>query len=315
MKYSLLALLATAALSLPAFAAPEEPQADEGIVESSPAAGQQPEAVAVPKPARDFAVIRLGTEEIKNSEAEELWKSLFPGGAAPDFAGFDENIRQNVLRGMVSEKLIYSEAIKEGFDKSDEVKKRLASLEKQLIMQSFMESKAKSLVTEQQLKTAYAEHTAALKNQEEIRARHILVQTEEEARAISKEMKKGGDFEQAAKEKSTDKGSGTQGGDLGYFTKDKMVPEFSEAAYKLKKGEVSDPVKSSFGWHVIKVEDRRPVKVPSFEEMREELQAETSNKAVQEYVEGLLKKADIKYYGSDGKEKQFSRSIETPKKM
>jgi peptidyl-prolyl cis-trans isomerase C len=87
------------------------------------------------------------------------------------------------------------------------------------------------------------------------------------------------------------------------------VPEFAEAAFKLKKGDVSAPVKSEFGWHVIQVEDRRAVQVPSFDEMKEGLKAEVANKSVQTYVEALLKKSDVKYFGSDGKEKPFSTSL------
>lgn len=308
MKNPLLLLLAATSLSLSAA------YAQEAKTPAAPAAAPQetaPPAEAT-KP-KDYTILRLGGEEIRYSEAEELWKGLFPGGSSPDFSTFDESIRQNVLRGMVSERLIYNEALKEGFDKSAEVQKRLESLKKQLIMQSFMETKAKALVTEDALKKAYAQKTAALKNEEEVHARHILVATEEEAKNLSKELKKGGDFESLAKEKSMDKGSGTQGGDLGWFTKDKMVPEFADAAFKMKKGDVSEPIKTSFGWHVIKVEERRKVKIPSFEEMREELVADVSNDAVQAYVEGLLKKSDIKYYGPDGKERDFSRTIQ-PKK-
>lgn len=316
MKTSFLALCLAVSL-MPAFVQAAEEKPEQPVAEDASEAPAAPEKKAVkaeskpaPKSTKDYTVIKVGNEEIKNSEAEELWKGLFPGGTAPDFSSFDENIRQNVLRGIVSERLIYQEAVKEGFDKSEEVQKRLESLKKQLILQSYMQSKTKKLITDAQLKAAYAKRTAALKNEEELRARHVLVASEEDAKSIAKELKKGGDFEKIAKEKSTDKGSAVQGGDLGYFTKDKMVPEFAEAAFKLKKGEISDPVKSGFGWHVIKVEDRRAVKVPSFDDLREELQAEVSNQAVQDFVETLLKKADIKYYNAEGKEQTFSRNLE-----
>jgi len=259
---------------------------------------------------KDYTILRLNGEDIKASEAEELWKTLFPGNNAPDFNTFDESIRQNVLRGMISEKLIYQEALKAGFDKSPEVQKRLENLKKQVILQTFMESKSKTLVTDEQLRKLYAEKVAERKDEDEVHARHILVKDEADAKAIVKELKKGADFEQVAKDKSLDKGSGAQGGDLGYFTKDKMVPEFADAAFKLKPGEISQPVKTSFGWHIIKVEDKRKVHVPTFEEMKDELQGELSNKVVQDYVEGLLKKADIKYYSPEGKEKTFSRSLQ-----
>lgn len=310
MKSPLSALLATTAaviMSMTAYAAAHE--SGDATEEPVPQVSAPKEVQADSKP-KDYTILRLGADEVKYSEAEDLWKGLFPDGTAPDFSTFDETIKQNVLRGMVSEKLIFQEAVKEGYDKSEEVQKRLESLKKQLIMQSFMESKAKTLVTDSQLKAAYAAKTSSMKNEEEVRARHILVASEDEAKAIAKQVKEGADFEKLAAEKSQDKGSGTQGGDLGYFTKDKMVPEFAEAAFKMKKGDISNPVKSSFGWHVIKLEDRRKVKIPSFEEMREELQADVANEAVQKYVETLLKKADIKYYGPDGRERDFSRKIE-----
>jgi peptidyl-prolyl cis-trans isomerase C len=269
-------------------------------------------AKPAPDAGKDYVILKVGNEDIKNSDVLDVWKGLFPGSSAPDFATFDENIRQNVLRGLVSEKLIYQEAVKAGVDKSDEVKKRLAGLEKQVVMQTYMEQKAKTLVTDDQLKAAYAKKVADMKGEEEIKARHVLLTSEDEAKKVSEELKKGGDFDKIAKEKSTDKASGANGGDLGWFTKDRMVPEFADAAFKLKKGEISAPVQTAFGWHVIKVEDRRPVKVPSFDEMKESLKSDVTNKAVQTYVEGLLKTADVKYYDANGKEKDFPR-VAAPK--
>lgn len=292
-----LLLAATALIAAPALAEDSKPEA--GATEAAKPA----------EPVKDYTVIKLGNEEIKNSEVLDIWKNLFPNNSAPDFNNFDENIRQNVLRGMVSERLIYNEALKSGVDKDPAVQKRIAAMQKQVVMQSFMEQKAKASVTDDQLRAAYAEKVAASKGMEEVKARHILVASEDEAKKLSDQIKKGADFEKLAKEKSTDKGSGANGGELGWFTKDKMVPEFADAAYKLKKGEVSGPVKSEFGWHIIQVEDRRPVQIASFDEMKESLRGDLTNKNVQAYVEGLLKKADIKYYGADGKEKSFSTSL------
>ena len=301
-RLSAVLLAATALATFPALA-------QEAPAEKKEAPAAAAEAAKPAAPAKDYTIIKIGSDEIKNSEVLDIWKGLFPGGTAPDFATFDENIRQNVLRGLISERLLHKEALKAGYDKNAEVKKRIAQMEKQVIMQSFMEDKAKNLVTDAQLKAAYDEKTAAAKGQEEVKARHILVADEEEAKKIAEQLKKGGDFDKIAKEKSTDKGSGAKGGDLGWFTKDKMVPEFADAAYKLKKGEVSAPVKSAFGWHIIKLEDRRPLQIASFDEMKEALRGELTNKAIQNYVEGLLKSADIKYYSVDGKEQELSRSL------
>ncbi|MDE3059766.1 MAG: peptidylprolyl isomerase [Pseudomonadota bacterium] len=301
MKQTLALLAAVTALAtFPALA--EEAKTDAPATSAT--------APAAPAPsAKDYTIVRVGGDEIKNSEVLDIWKGLFPTGAAPDFNTFDENIRQNVLRGIVSERLIYAEAVKAGTDKNEDVKKRLAEMQKQVVIQSFMEGKAKDLVTDDQLRAAYAEKVNATKGQEEIKARHILVANEDEARKLRAELKKGADFEKLAREKSADKGSGSNGGELGWFTKDKMVPEFADAAFKLKKGDISEPVKSPFGWHIIQVEDRRPVQPASFEDMKDSLRSELAGKAVQGYVEGLLKKADIKYYSADGAEKPFTASL------
>jgi peptidyl-prolyl cis-trans isomerase C len=310
-------LAATALISLPLVTnALAETPAQTPTAETAAAAVPSAAGAAATKPieelAKDYTIIKIGSDEIRNSEVVEIWKGLFPGGAAPDFNNFDENIRQNVLRGMISEKLIFQEAQKAGFDKNEEVKKRLAMLEKQVIMQAFMEQKAKELVTDDQLKAAYNEKLNAAKGQEEINARHILVATEEEAKKIAEEAKKNADFAKLAKEKSTDKGSGANGGELGWFTKDKMVPEFAEAAFKLQKGEISGPVKSPFGYHVIKVEDRRAVTIGTFEDLKESLKGDVANKMIQNYLEGMLKAANIKYFSADGKEKPFSTSLTPP---
>ena len=255
--------------------------------------------------AEDYVIVKYNGESIKLSEAMETWKTLFPGGSAPDFKTFDENIRQNVLRGIVSERLLYKEAIKAGYDKNPEVKKRIEDMQKQIVLQSYMENKAGTLVSDADLKKAYDERLKTAGGVEEVKARHILVKTEEEAKKIVEQLKKGGDFEKLAKEQSTDKGSGAQGGDLGWFTRDKMVKEFADAAFALKKDEVSPPVKSGFGWHVIKLEDRRKAEPASFEESKEELRATLSEAAIENYVTSVLKGANVKYLDENGKELPF----------
>ena len=135
---------------------------------------------------------------------------------------------------------------------------------------------------------------------EEVKARHILVACEEDAKAIIEELKKGADFAKLAAEKSTGP-SGTSGGDLGYFTADAMVPEFSEAAFALKPGEITEaPVQTQFGWHVIKVEDRRAVQPPSFEQMQPQLAQEMTREILTKAIEELRAGVDIKRYGPDG---------------
>jgi len=128
--------------------------------------------------------------------------------------------------------------------------------------------------------------------EEEVHARHILVPTEAEAKDIEDQLKKGADFATLAKEKSKDPGA-ADGGDLGYFTKEQMVPEFSEAAFKLEKGQISDPIHTQFGWHIIKVEDKRTKPTPTFDQVRSQLENFVAHKAQAEMVENLRKSATI----------------------
>lgn len=257
----------------------------------------------------NYTVIELNDEKISNEEVLETWESLFPNGDAPDFASFDDKVKQNVLRGLISEKLIYEQAQKANYDEKAVVKQRIETMKRQVVMQEYMEDKAEALVTEEKLKAAYDAKRDSIADSEEIKARHILVADEEEAKKIRKQIVDGKDFAALAKEQSTDKGSGMRGGDLGYFTEDKMVPEFASAAFKLEKGDISEPVKSPFGWHIIKVEDRRAVTMPTFEDAKEALRAELAEDAMQNYIEGLLNDADITYYTADGSEQPFSRKL------
>jgi peptidyl-prolyl cis-trans isomerase C len=135
--------------------------------------------------------------------------------------------------------------------------------------------------------------------EQEVRARHILVETEDEAKAVLAELKGGADFAELAKTKSKDKTAAAEGGDLGYFTKDQMVPEFSKVAFALEPGKLSEPVKSQFGWHIIKVEDKRARPVPAFEKVKDQIQEFLVRKAQTEMVaklrtEGKVERLDAK---------------------
>jgi peptidyl-prolyl cis-trans isomerase C len=143
------------------------------------------------------------------------------------------------------------------------------------------------------MKKVYEEAAKQIAGEQEVHARHILVETEDEAKAIEAELKKGADFAQLAKEKSKDPGGAADGGDLGFFTKDQMVPEFSAVAFTLEPGKISDPVKSQFGWHVIKVEEKRNRKAPDFEQVKPQIETYVTRKAQAEYVAKLREAAKV----------------------
>jgi peptidyl-prolyl cis-trans isomerase C len=173
----------------------------------------------------------------------------------------------------------------------DEFKRRLAYYRSKILMDLLLQSEAKAAVSDGAMHQLYDEASRQMTGQQEVRARHILVKTEDEAKAIIAELKNGADFAELAKQKSTDPGA-AEGGDLGYFPKDEMVPEFADAAFKLEKGQISEPVHTRFGWHVIKVEDKRERQVPAFDQVRDQLATHLVRKAQAELITKL--RADAK---------------------
>ena len=172
-----------------------------------------------------------------------------------------------------------------------DVARRLAYFRDKVMMESLLGKAAREGATEAAMKQVYDEAAAKQTAEEEISARHILVPTEDEAKAALKRVKGGEDFAKVADEVSKDPGS--KGGDLGWFTKDRMVPEFGEAAYKLTKGQISDPVKSQFGWHVIKLEDRRRKPFPAFEDVKTQVAQYVAQKSQTELIVKLREGAKI----------------------
>jgi peptidyl-prolyl cis-trans isomerase C len=142
------------------------------------------------------------------------------------------------------------------------------------------------------MKKVYDDAAKQISGQEEVHARHILVPTEEEAKKIEEQLKKGADFAELAKKESKDPGA-SDGGDLGFFTKDQMVPEFSAAAFALEPGKISAPVKSQFGWHIIKVEEKRPRKPPEFAQVKPQIESFVTRKAQADYVAKLRAEAKV----------------------
>jgi peptidyl-prolyl cis-trans isomerase C len=172
-------------------------------------------------------------------------------------------------------------------------KTKLNFIRSKLLMETILQSEGKTAVTEQAMKKVYEDAVKQMGGDEEVRARHILVPTEAEAKAIIAQIMKGESFEKLAKEKSKDPGAAAQGGDLGYFTKDQMVPEFAEMAFKLPKGTISDPVKTQFGWHIIRVEDKRSKAPPPFEQVKDQVETFVQRKAQADYVTKLREAAKV----------------------
>ncbi len=192
-----------------------------------------------------------------------------------------------IVNEMVSLELVVQDALKKGLDKKPDVVKTIETQRRVLLanaaLKDYMETHP---ITDEQLKNEYDQRIASAGNKE-LKARHILVKTEADAKAIIAQLGTGADFAKLAKAKSSDS-SAKEGGDLGWFNPNQMVKPFSDAALALKKGEYTKtPVQSQFGWHVIKLEDSRSPEVPAFDQMKERVRSFMQQKMSQEFIESL----------------------------
>jgi peptidyl-prolyl cis-trans isomerase C len=200
--------------------------------------------------------------------------------------------RENLLSYVIDLKIVAKAAEDKKLGDTDAFKKSLAFARERLLMDKLLTDEAKAATNDAAMRKVYEEAASQMGGDDEVRARHILVESEDEAKQIVDELKKGGDFAELAKKKSKDPGA-SDGGDLGYFTKEQMVPEFSKVAFETEPGKITDPVKSQFGWHVIKVEDKRKRKAPDFEQVKPQIETYVTRKAQADLVTKLRETARI----------------------
>lgn len=201
--------------------------------------------------------------------------------------------KERILSELISRELVYQDALKQGLDKDKEVLAKLEAIRQNLILGAALErAMNKPEITDKELKKMYDDRLSDFKVQE-YKARHILVASKEEAEKVITELDMGGDFAELAKKKSTGP-TGKNGGDLGWFAPQQMVPEFGQAVSQLEKGKYTkSPVKTQFGWHVIKLEDTRSATPPKFDEVKPQLKRIAEQQRANEYMESLKNKAKI----------------------
>ena len=231
---------------------------------------------------------KVNGAEIRQSDVTLAEEELGPSLAQMDPA----TKKDNVLSFLIDMKIVSKAAEDKKIENSEDFKKRLAFTRSRLLMDSLLASEGKAATTDEAMKKVYEDAAKQISGEQEVHARHILVETEDEAKAVEDELKKGADFAELAKKKSKDPGA-SDGGDLGFFTKDQMVPEFSAVAFALEPGKISDPVKSQFGWHVIKVEEKRSRKAPEFDQVKSQIETYVTRKAQADYVAKLREAAKV----------------------
>ncbi len=213
-----------------------------------------------------------------------------------DLGNLPPETRRRVLVEYMIENILFANAAeRDKLSTGAGYEQRLAYWRRRALRDTYFDKAVRGEIGEGLAKTFYEDQLKGMKPEEEVQARHILVETEEQAKDIAGKLAKGGDFAALAKENSKDPGSKDDGGMLGYFGRGQMVPQFEEAVFKLKKGEISPPVKSQFGFHVIKLEDRRDKKLPTFDEVKDRILNSMIQRKAQEVATGLRTAAKVEY--------------------
>jgi peptidyl-prolyl cis-trans isomerase C len=239
-------------------------------------------AFAVPAAAKTVA--KVDGVEISDGDVAAAADELGPMAAQ---AGSE----QQIVDYVIDTKLVSKAARDAKLDQDADVKRKIALQTDRLMMEALLTKVGKDAVTEEAMKKVYDDAAKANKPADEVKARHILVPTEEEAKKVVERLKKGEDFAKLAAEVSKDPGS--KDGDLGWFTAERMVPEFSKAAFGLEKGKTSEPIKTQFGWHVIEVQDKRQRSFPAYDTVKDQIEKYVMQKAQADYIMKLRASAKI----------------------
>jgi peptidyl-prolyl cis-trans isomerase C len=235
-------------------------------------------------------VAKVNGVAIPNSRLELVMKGLSAQGQKDT-----PETRKAVRDDLIKQEVLSQEAVRKGLDKTPDVATQMKITRQSVLIRAlqsdFIEN---NKPTDKEVRKEYEAVTAASMGDQEYNPRHILVSTEEEAKDVIRSLKKGAKFEQLAKDKSTDDGSKNKGGELGWSSARSYAQPFAEALVKLKKGEITQqPVKTSFGWHVIRLDGIRPLKIPPYEEVKGKVLQRVLQRKFAAYLEELRGKAKI----------------------
>jgi peptidyl-prolyl cis-trans isomerase C len=254
----------------------------------------QDETADAAAPDKNAVVAIVNGYEIRTSEVRMAFDDVV--GQLPNLP---KKLRYPfVVEFLVERHLLAQLANKEGIADSDDYKRRLAAYQAKALRDSYLSQVISKTVTEEEIKKVYDDEAKKLTETERVRARHILVASEKEALSIAEKLGKGEKFEALAKQYSLD-GSKDYGGDLGYFSAPEMVPAFSTAAFALKKGEISAPIKTDFGWHIIKLEDRKQGAAQPYGQVKSAIRNVLVRNKVQEKLASLKDVAKVEIVDPD----------------
>ena len=257
--------------------------------------GALPAVLPAPATAEDKVVATINGKPITDADL-----AVADSEIGSDMGSMPADQKRMSLVEFLIDNQLFAEAAEESkLDQGPAFESRLAYLKRRALRELYFDKIIKGSVSDADARKLYDEQVQKLKPEEEAQASHILVATEAEAKDLREKLKNGGDFAALAKEHSKDPGSKDTGGDLGFFTRGQMVPQFEEVVFSMNKGDVSDPVQTQFGWHIIKLVDKRTKAPPAFEVVKDRiLQSMLLQKASTTAVD-LRSKAKIEYVDAD----------------
>lgn len=258
-------------------------------------------------------VAEVDGKPIYSSEAERQFSNMLQGSKDASFAQLDEKAKFVVIREIAAQKVILDEAYKQGVDDKDDVQRRINDFKEGVIKEEFLSQMAKDQVTDEKIKQRYDSDVVALKGKSQFKIKHILVKTEADAQEVQKLLKVN-PFEQVAKHKSIDDKTALTGGDLGYVIEGNMIPEIEKAIAALSIGNVSQPVKTSFGWHVIKLEGKAAAEPAPYDQVKALLARALYQEAIQNYVKKAIENVKIEMVASAEKEPEAAAKPEAESK-
>ena len=259
--------------------------------------------------APDPVVARVNGQPILLSELKEEAANLPPNARTMP----PQTLYPMLLEQMIDGRALAIEAKKTGLDKDPGVQRQVAAAEERALETALLHRAIDAKLTDAALHARYDADIAGKAGVDEVHARHILVPDEATAKQIIADLAKGGDFAALSKQYSKDPGAAQQGGDLGFFKQDEMVPEFANAAFGLQPGQVGPvPVHTQFGWHVIQVLERRKAPPPSFEDARDGLRQKIAQEVVQQAVAQARTGVSVEQFNLDGSPKRATDSAEPP---
>ncbi len=237
--------------------------------------------------AEDAVVAQINGVDIKQSDLDFAASEV--GAQLANFPPADR--RRMLLQFVIENELMAEAATQAGLESGPTFEERLKYHRRRALRDAYFDKSVRIAITEDEVKKVYDTKVAGMKPEEEIHARHILVATEAEAKEVAERLKKGEDFATVAKEKSKDPSA--EGGDLGFFTHGQMLKPFEDAAFALEEGQISEPVQTQFGWHIIKVEEKRTRPLPTFDQVKDQITTQLTQQKAKDTIKGLHDSAKI----------------------